>query len=395
MWSTAREIAAGDLVIVWLTRDAVQPLVITPGKELNGKYGVYRHSDLIGVPYGSKIGSRNGRGFIHVLRPTPELWTLALPHRTQILYIADIAFVSSWLNIKPGSRIIEAGTGSGSFTHSVARAIGPAGHLWSYEFHEARVNKAREEFSCHGMDDIVTLTHRNVCKDGFTVLDTVDAVFLDLPMPWEAVEHAKKALRKDRTTRICCFSPCMEQVLRTVTALNDAGFTDITMYETLLRPHQVDSVPALPHIGQVSEKLKKAEQKREEKRLRQIANSRASAAGKRKRPGDADESDGGRAEGSAGKRPKTDDEDDVLQHEDGQLPQAENHPSGRSAGAAETEEAKFPQSVTESATPTKTTFSKTFPEVRGHTSYLTFACLLPAIPSAQADPATQEPVPSD
>ena len=75
----------------------------------------------------------------------------------------------------------------------------------------------------------VTLTHRNVCKDGFTVLDTADAgnhtqtpilfsclsgrkmvghretkfddsffrplVFLDLPAPWEAVQHAKSALR--------------------------------------------------------------------------------------------------------------------------------------------------------------------------------------------------------
>jgi tRNA (adenine57-N1/adenine58-N1)-methyltransferase len=67
------------------------------------------------------------------------------------------------------------------------------------------------------MDDIVTLTHRNVCKDGFTVLDEVDAgnvspspliglrlisdfaVFLDLPAPWEAIEHAKKALR----VRLC------------------------------------------------------------------------------------------------------------------------------------------------------------------------------------------------
>jgi hypothetical protein len=83
--------------------------VVTPGKELNGKFGNYRHADLIGVPYGSKVGSRNGRGFIHVLRPTPELWTLALPHRTQILYVADIAFVVSFLNIRPGSRVVEAG----------------------------------------------------------------------------------------------------------------------------------------------------------------------------------------------------------------------------------------------------------------------------------------------
>lgn len=126
MWSTAREIADGDLVIIWMvcfsplsrridaylrlqTRDMLQPLVITAGKELNNRFGVYRHADLIGMPYGSKVGSRNGKGFIHVLRPTPELWTLALPHRTQILYLADIAFVTSWLDVKPGSKVIEAG----------------------------------------------------------------------------------------------------------------------------------------------------------------------------------------------------------------------------------------------------------------------------------------------
>ena len=91
------------------TRENLQPLVVTPGKELNNKYGYYRHEDFVGVPYGSKVGARNKKGFVHLLRPTPELWTLSLPHRTQILYLADIAFVTSWLNIKPGSRVVEAG----------------------------------------------------------------------------------------------------------------------------------------------------------------------------------------------------------------------------------------------------------------------------------------------
>lgn len=163
----------------------MQPLIVTPGKEFNGKFGVYSHADLVGIPFGSKVGSRNGKGFIHVLRPTPELWTIALPHRTQILYLADIAFIVSYLDIKPGSKVVEAGkaircagcdsvafhlslpvsfllwnenissshipesnhaitgTGSGSFSHAVARTVGSKGHLYTYEFHEARASKAR------------------------------------------------------------------------------------------------------------------------------------------------------------------------------------------------------------------------------------------------------------
>lgn len=379
MWPTAREIADGDLVIIWMTRELVQPLVISAGKELNNKFGVYRHSDLIGLPYGSKVGSRNGKGFLHVLRPTPELWTLALPHRTQILYLADIAFVTSWLDIKPGSKVIEAGTGSGSFSHSTARTIGQTGRLWSYEFHETRANKAKEEFSRHGMENIVTLTHRNVCKEGFTVTDTVDAVFLDLPAPWEAVPHAKLALRKDRPTRICCFSPCMEQVMRTVSALNEAGFTDITMYETLLRPQQVDAIARPPSISVAAESLKRLEVRKEEKRLRQIASAHR---GKRKRADDeeaAPAEDAGLGEGTA-KRAKTEDRSDG----DEQMILATEAP----ILASQSSVAVLP--TTHEAEPEKISVSKAFPEVRGHTSYLTFAMLLP--PSLAGSSDTPEPV---
>lgn len=91
------------------TRENLQPITVTRGKELNNKYGYYRHDDFLGVPYGFKVGARNKQGFVHLLRPTPELWTLSLPHRTQILYLADIAFITSWLDLKPGARVVEAG----------------------------------------------------------------------------------------------------------------------------------------------------------------------------------------------------------------------------------------------------------------------------------------------
>ena len=96
--------------VAFQTRDLIQPLVVTPGKDFNSKFGNFKQADFVGVPYGSKVPSRTGRGFLLILRPTPELWTLALPHRTQILYLADIAFITSSLNIKKDSRVIEAGT---------------------------------------------------------------------------------------------------------------------------------------------------------------------------------------------------------------------------------------------------------------------------------------------
>lgn len=49
------------------------------------------------------------KGWGHVLQPTPELWTLTLPHRTQIIYTPDISMIIMQLDLVPGSVVIEAG----------------------------------------------------------------------------------------------------------------------------------------------------------------------------------------------------------------------------------------------------------------------------------------------
>ncbi|PFH49961.1 hypothetical protein AMATHDRAFT_62126 [Amanita thiersii Skay4041] len=353
---------------------------------------------------------------------------MALPHRTQILYLADIAFITSHLDLKHGSKVVEAGTGSGSFSHSIARTVGSTGHLWTYEFHEARAHKASEEFNRHGFSDIVTLTHRNVCKDGFTISDMADAVFLDLPAPWDAIEHAKNALRKDKITRICCFSPCIEQVLRTVSVLNEAGFVEITMYETLQRPHDVSQIPTLPSVTEAAEKLKQSELRREEKRLRQIAANKAklsvAAAGesggsgsthKRKRHqddqadadsghsvlennnsyiGDGDDGNGIPPISSKKFRTDTGSEVPTYEYEIPQLYTPETEHATSSQGDVGTNASRPTDGSSRHTVVTPSIFapfsritvSKSFPEVRGHTSYLTFACLVPYPNSSSAVP---------
>lgn len=52
---------------------------------------MYRPQEWIGLQYGTKVFGKGGKGWATLLEPTPELWTLVLRHRTQILYIADIS----------------------------------------------------------------------------------------------------------------------------------------------------------------------------------------------------------------------------------------------------------------------------------------------------------------
>merc|ERR1711920_554196 len=57
-------------------------------------------------------------------------------------------------------------------------------------------------------------------------------VFLDLPMPWLAVPHLDRCVVEGG--KICCFSPCIEQVDKTAAELRRGGrYCDIRMFETL------------------------------------------------------------------------------------------------------------------------------------------------------------------
>jgi tRNA (adenine57-N1/adenine58-N1)-methyltransferase len=215
--------------------------------------GVVKHSDMLGRPYGTCTQSTAGPSY--ALRLTPELWTLSLPHRTQILFTADISLVVARLGLRPGSVVVESGTGSGSLTHALARAVAPTGSVHTFEFNANRVEQARAEFMAHGLASLVRVSHRDVVAQGFIAAGSgsgsgsggagnaagvggkeANALFLDIPNPWGAIAHAREALAVNGT--LCSFSPCIEQVQRASLAMVEEGFVDIRTFETLLRPWQ-------------------------------------------------------------------------------------------------------------------------------------------------------------
>ncbi|KAK7246445.1 hypothetical protein RIF29_41313 [Crotalaria pallida] len=235
--SFKRSISNGDLVIVYEKHDSMKAVTVSEGSVLQNRFGVFKHSDWIGNPFGSKVFSNKG-GFVYLLAPTPELWTLVLSHRTQILYIADISFVIMYLEIVPGCLVLESGTGSGSLTTSLARAVAPTGHVYTFDFHDQRAGSARDDFERTGLSSLISVGVRDIQGEGFPDEFTglADSVFLDLPQPWLAIPSVAKMLKQDGT--LCSFSPCIEQVQRSCETLQTC-FTDIRTFEVLLRTYEV------------------------------------------------------------------------------------------------------------------------------------------------------------
>ena len=316
------------------------------GKVINTRFGSFPHSTLIGLPWGTQVraskvdtGSRGRRGnveqkkrkreeesqssehatkvpklgeldeqdvdtstpttvkeeteavtassgFIHLLPPTPENWTSSLPHRTQVVYTPDYSYILHRIRARPGTSIIEAGSGSGSFTHASARAVYSGlpesinessrkkrkiGKVWSFEFHEQRHDKLQKEIKDHGLERVVQITHQDVCEAGFLVegkSPLADSVFLDLPAPWLALPLLARSwaptikegtgdvngimgevrsenkpfispLNPFGPVHICTFSPCIEQVQRTVSVMRQLGWVDISMVEVAAKRFEI------------------------------------------------------------------------------------------------------------------------------------------------------------
>eukprot|EP00898_Chlorokybus_atmophyticus_P001760 jgi/Chlat1/2585/Chrsp178S02492 len=228
-----RVIAEGSLVIVYERYDRMKGVFVRRGDMFQNRYGTFRHEDWIGTSYGSKVVAHKGEGWVYLLAPTPELWTLVLQHRTQILYLADISLVTTFLDLRPGCVVLESGTGSASLTHSLARAVMPGGRVRTFEFHAQRAELAAAELT-RNCGDAVEVA---VCDVEKELNGAADAVFLDLPGPWRAVPAAAAALKPDGA--FCAFSPCIEQVQQTCIALRTGGFTDVRTMEVLLRTYEV------------------------------------------------------------------------------------------------------------------------------------------------------------
>ncbi|MET8869534.1 tRNA (adenine-N1)-methyltransferase [Nonomuraea sp. NPDC004580] len=236
---------AGDQVQLTDPKNKRHTITLKEDGVFHTHKGAIPHSDLIGQPEGSVVRSSGGTQYL-AFRHLLQDYTLAMPRGAAVIYPKDASMIVGMADVFPGARVIEAGVGSGALTCFLLRAVGPDGHVTSYERREEFADVARknvEKFYGGPMDD----NWRLVVGDLVASIDEadVDRVILDMLAPWECVDAAAKALTPGGV--ICCYVATTTQMSKTVEAIRDHGcFTEPHAWETLVRDWHVEGLAVRP-----------------------------------------------------------------------------------------------------------------------------------------------------
>lgn len=230
MTPQASTLRPGDIVMLVDERRKQFILRLEPGAELQTHRGVLRHDDLIGAAWGSRITTHLGYSFV-VLVPTLYDRLLHLRRQSQIVFPKELGYILLHLAVGEGDTIIEAGSGSGALTVALAWAVGPSGHVASYDRRPDLQQVARHNVQRFELEERVTFHERDIA-DGF--LETqAEALFLDLPDPHLYLTQVRAALRPG--SPFGAILPTANQVSALIAALEQNDFARIEVCELLLR----------------------------------------------------------------------------------------------------------------------------------------------------------------
>jgi len=195
--------------------------------------GTIMHDEIIGKPYGGSIETSRGIR-LFLLQPGIVDDIYNMKRRTQIVYPKDIGFIILMLDVKEGDRVIDAGVGSGAMSYALARAVGVNGKVYAYERRQDFCSIAIENFKNWGIEERIELKLRDI-SDGFDEKN-VDALFLDVPTPWEYLAQAWQALKGGG--RLGMVVPTTNQVQEVLKVLYDLPFIRIEVWENFFRPYK-------------------------------------------------------------------------------------------------------------------------------------------------------------
>lgn len=221
---------AGDLAQLVSPSNKIFIIRLIPGLKLETHRGIVQHNEIIGQPWGSEIYTHLGSVY-YLLQPSLSDILKETKRNTQIMYPKEIGYILVTMGIGPGTRVLEAGTGSGSLTTALAWAVGPTGQVFSYDIRPEMQNLARKNLEKVNLQARVQLKTRDISL-GFDE-ENVDALFLDVPNPYDFLDQVRKSLKPGGY--FGSILPTTNQVSRLLGALHQYNFAFVDVCEIILR----------------------------------------------------------------------------------------------------------------------------------------------------------------
>jgi tRNA (adenine57-N1/adenine58-N1)-methyltransferase catalytic subunit len=221
------------ILIIWRGRRYLKRIALD--QSFHGKGGMLRYSELIGRPFGIRIGDYD------IFEPTIEdIVMYGLKRETQIVFPKESFFVAFKLSLTKGSRVLEVGTGSGANTYILSHAVGPGGRVVSFEVEERHFRNAKRN-----IERFCEWENVELHNEEFTGYDgeEFDAAFIDVRDPSMVLDKVRDALKG--SAPIGMILPTANQVSDVLKTLEE-GYGDTEVLEILIRKYKTVSERVRP-----------------------------------------------------------------------------------------------------------------------------------------------------
>ncbi len=236
--------AVGDRIQLTDPKGKIYSFTIEAGKEWHTHKGWINHDELIGMPEGSVVSTTSGLKF-SAFKPLLADFLLRMPRGATIIYPKDAAMIITFADIYPGSRVLEAGVGSGALTICLLRATGTTGSVHSVE--------RRSDFAENAQSNIANYFTEAPGNWRLTIgdlqdqdlVDSYDRVILDMLAPWECVDISARALRPGGV--FMAYVATTTQLSATAEAIRaDGRFSEPQSCETMVRDWHHEGLAVRP-----------------------------------------------------------------------------------------------------------------------------------------------------
>ena len=237
----------GDRVQLTDAKRRHYTLVLEEGVKFHSHRGIIEHSQIVGMDEGSVVTSTLGSDFL-LFRHLMVDHVLSMPRGAAVIYPKDSAQILVEGDIFMGARVLEAGAGSGALSMTLLRAVGPEGHVFSYEIREDHLEFAENNVEEYFGSKPEWWSPRLGDLGDVTVDDLggpVDRIVLDMLEPWEHLETVRDLLIPGGV--FMTYVATVPQLMKVMEGLRELTcFTEPRAWESLGREWKVEGLATRP-----------------------------------------------------------------------------------------------------------------------------------------------------